>query len=120
MRILKNIKIGFWPYMTAYVLLMLITIAVLFTAFPIIGDLFKSLYPTAWVRYTVMFLIIAIFPIVSIAALLYEGAGGMWFIFDFPTKKYTKIDVARIYFLFGIGTMAILLLSIFLIYGTQI
>ena len=114
-------RLGTTEYLLLYTVTMMAVVTILFLFFPPLKDIMHMWLPTDWVRYTAIFLIIVLIPIVAVFGLLSRGgAMGMFILFDFPTKKYNKKAIAKFYFFFGIAVLAILLLAIFFIFGGQI
>ena len=114
-------RFGATEYILFYVVTMMLVVTILFMFFPPLKDFMHSFFPNEWIRYVAIFLVVALIPIVAIFSLLSRGGAlGMFVLFDFPTKKYNKRDIAKFYFFFGIATLAILLLAIFFIFGGAI
>ncbi len=114
-------RFGATEYILSYTVIMIAVVTILFLFFPPLKDFMHGWFPTDWVRYVAIFLIVALVPLLLIGAVLSRGSAmGFFLLFKMPTKQYSKRDVARYYFLFGVGAMAILLLAIFFIFGGSI
>lgn len=112
---------GTMEYMLMYVVVMILVVSLLFLFFPPIKELMHGWFPTDYVRYTAIFIIILLLPVLTIMGILSRGGAlGMFILFDFPTKKYSKADIARFYFIFGLIVLGTLLLAAFFIFGGTI
>lgn len=117
MSLAKKMKWGFGSYMLGYFAIMIVAVVILFISFPTIPELFEFIYPNSMIRMVILGAIILVLPVAVIFSMINKGASGMWILFDFPTKKYNKTSIARLYFMVAVGLFVILLFAVLLIKG---